>query len=391
MYDFLNDVRVLDLTRLLPGPVCTHHLNEFGAEVIKIEDVNSGDYARDFSTKSSNLWPVFYTINRNKKKIAINLKTTIGKEIFFKLLEKSHVVVESFRPGVMKKLGIDFDACKKINKTIVYCSISGYGQNGPLSNKSGHDINYLGYAGLLSQIGNKDDLCLPNFQIADLFGGAIYPAFSIASALYKNKNKKQPVFLDISMTDVVYTHNFHGLSNMIEGIDKNSKPEKDLLNGREACYNIYKTKDNRYFALGALEFKFWREFCKVIKREDLVAQHWSFKKSNASIAKREVKKVFLKKTFKEWINIFKKTDCCATPIFDFKETIFDQQIKHRKLIDKDTNQQFFQAPIKTNMKFKNIDPQSIEQGSNTIEIMKGLKYSRKEINQYINENIIFSS
>ena len=105
----------------------------------------------------------------------------------------------------MKKLGIDFDACKKINKTIVYCSISGYGQNGPLSNKSGHDINYLGYSGLLSQIGNKDDLCLPNFQIADLFGGAIYPAFSIASALYKNKNKKQPVFLDISMTDVVYT------------------------------------------------------------------------------------------------------------------------------------------------------------------------------------------
>ena len=103
------------------------------------------------------------------------------------------------------------------------------------------------------------------------------------------------------------------------------------------------------------------------------------------------KKVFLKKTFKEWINIFKNTDCCATPIFDFKETIFDQQIKHRKLIDKDTNQQFFQAPIKTNMKFKNIDPQSIEQGSNTIEIMKGLKYSRKEINQYINENIIFSS
>ena len=178
---------------------------------------------------------------------------------------------------------------------------------------------------------------------------------------------------------------------LVTGENKHDGTGKDLLNGREACYNIYKTKDNRYFALGALEFKFWREFCKVIKREDLVAQHWSFKKSNASIAKREVKKVFLKKTFKEWINIFKNTDCCATPIFDFKETIFDQQIKHRKLIDKDTNQQFFQAPIKTNMKFKNIDPQSIEQGSNTIEIMKGLKYSRKEINQYINENIIFSS
>ena len=130
---------------------------------------------------------------------------------------------------------------------------------------------------------------MPNFQIADLFGGAIYPAFSIASALYKNKNKKQPVLLDISMTDVVYTHNFHGLSNMIEGIDKNSKPGKDLLNGREACYNIYKTKDNRYFAFRRLNSNSG-EFCNVIKREDLIAQHWSLKKSNASITKREVKK-----------------------------------------------------------------------------------------------------
>ena len=180
----LTGIRVLDLTRLLPGPVCTLHLADLGAEVIKVEDTGIGDYARNMGVEEGQLSPLFIAINRNKKSFSVDLKTKSGKSVFIELLKTADVLIEGFRPGVMERLGLSYEQCKEHKSSIVYCSITGYGQEGPYKFKAGHDINYIGYAGVLSQIGTKGGMpAIPNLQVGDILGGALVPAMTVLAAL----------------------------------------------------------------------------------------------------------------------------------------------------------------------------------------------------------------
>jgi crotonobetainyl-CoA:carnitine CoA-transferase CaiB-like acyl-CoA transferase len=205
-------IRVLDLTRLLPGPVATLHLADLGAEVIKIEDPQIGDYARTLGTGSGEDSAYFRMINRNKQGMVLDLKKPEAVEVFLRLAATADVIVESFRPGVVDKLGIGYQAVRALNPKITYCSISGYGQDGPYKDLAGHDINYLGYAGVLEQIGLEGSQpAIPNFQIADLLGGALTGVMGILAAVVEAQRTGQGRYVDVAMTDSVLAHTYFAM------------------------------------------------------------------------------------------------------------------------------------------------------------------------------------
>lgn len=327
----LSTVRVLDLTRLLPGPYCTMILADFGADVIKIEEPGVGDYAREEYPRVDEDSAVFHSLNRNKKSVCLNLKSDEGKEKFLKLVEESDVVVESFRPGVMKRLGLDYDRLKEVNPRIIYCAITGYGQTGPYVNKPGHDVNYISYAGLLGMIGERNRKPLiPAAQMADIGGGAYPAAVGILLALFARERTGRGQLVDISMMD--------GMINWLPSIlpaflISNQYPKRGefFLSGGLACYEVYQTKDDKWISVGALEAKFWEPFCRTIGKEEFIDQ------INAPIdvqdqMKVEIQKIFLERTQDEWMEIFSEIDSCIAPVHSLEEMIEDPQVKAREMI-----------------------------------------------------------
>jgi alpha-methylacyl-CoA racemase len=260
----LSGIKILDLTRLLPGPMCTLHLADMGADVIKIEDTVAGDYARFIPPMQHKNSFFFNSVNRNKKSVAIDYTKEKGRELFLKFVETADVLVESFRPGLMAKFGLDYNTLKKINPRLIYCSITGYGQTGPYSDKAGHDINFCAYAGVLHKKNEKPSI--PNFQIGDSIGGTLNAAMGILAALVQQKMTGEGQYIDVAMMDGVLAHATTSLAQINNG-------EHGFLTGALPCYAIYETSDNKYMALGALEFKFWERFCKTINRTDLVEHH----------------------------------------------------------------------------------------------------------------------
>src|SRR5699024_6804551 len=227
----LESIRVLDLTRLLPGPYCTMLLADFGAEVIKIEEPTIGDYARSFEPAVDEDSAMFHSLNRNKKSVCLDLKSEEGKNTFLRMVDEADVIVESFRPGVMKRLGLDYETLKIRNPSIIFCSVTGYGQNGPYANRPGHDVNYLSYAGLLDLIGHPDEKpVIPAAQIADIGGGAYPATVGILIALFEREQSGEGQYIDISMLDGVISWLQMTLPNVLIG---KQQPERgnEMLTG----------------------------------------------------------------------------------------------------------------------------------------------------------------
>ena len=212
----LSGVRVLDLTRLLPGAMATLHLADMGADVIKIEDTDAGDYSRTMGRVRDGMSDSFRLLNRNKRAMRLDLKQARGREAFLRLAERADVVVEGFRPGVVAKHGVGYEAVSAVNPRVVYCSISGYGQDGPYAQRAGHDINYVGYAGVGDQIGTAESPVVPNFQIADLLGGALVPAMGILAALVDARSSGKGRYVDVAMTDAALAHAIFPLLGFLE-------------------------------------------------------------------------------------------------------------------------------------------------------------------------------
>jgi crotonobetainyl-CoA:carnitine CoA-transferase CaiB-like acyl-CoA transferase len=324
----LTGIRVLDLTRLLPGPVCTLHLADLGADVVKIEDTGAGDYARSLGVPAGRTAPVFLAINRNKRAMRLDLKQPAGVDVFLSLAKTAHVVVESFRPGVVDRLGVGYDAVRRVNPAIVYCSISGYGQTGPYRDLAGHDLNYCSYAGLTDQTGPQGgDPVMPNLQVADILGGAVVPAMAILAALIDAQRTGEGRYVDAAMTEGVLAHNVQALSALV--LEGAPRPRgADLLSGREACYNVYRTADGRHVAVGALEKKFWDEVCDVLGRPDLKPHHWAVGGDPAP-AVAALRGIFASRTRDEWVRTFEGHDCCVTPVLDLGEARADPQHRAR--------------------------------------------------------------
>ncbi|MEP7339338.1 MAG: CaiB/BaiF CoA-transferase family protein [Acidobacteriota bacterium] len=326
----LDGISVLDLTRLLPGAVATMMLGDFGADIIKIEEPGLGDPMRHSRAGVNQPDAFFQVTNRNKRSITINLKQPAGRDIFLKLAERADVVVEGFRPGVMDRLGISYETLKAINPRLVFCSISGYGQDGPYRDKAGHDINYTSTAGLLGVNGTKDGApAIPGFQIADLAGGSLHAVVGILLALQARALTGEGQMVDISMTDCSLSLMYLPFAAYLA----NSNPPQrgaEGLSGRYACYQIYETKDGRYLSLGALEPKFWQNACRVLGREDLIPLQFSDSRQQEAIG--ALQELFRARTAGEWLAAFEGVDTCITLVKDIAEMMADPQVQHRGLI-----------------------------------------------------------
>lgn len=328
----LKGIRVLDLTLTLPGPYCTHLLADFGAEVIKVENPETGgDWFRRDQPMVNGVGLRFLNLNRNKKSMVLNLKSPPGKEIFLALAKTSQVVVEGFRPGVVERLGIDYPRVKKVNPRIVYCSISGYGQDGPYRLLAGHDINYMGFSGILDLVGEKDRRpSLPSTPVADYAGGGLMAAAGILMALISASRTGRGQYVDISMLDGVMGFQHAPLA---EYLATGKAPERGAfwLAGNIPCYSIYATRDGKAVSLGPLEPHFWANLCRALGREDLIDHQWAGGEKGREIYKF-LKDTFRQKTRDEWVTFFEGKDVCLGPVKAMSEVLEDPQVRHRKMI-----------------------------------------------------------
>ena len=324
----LQGVVVLDLSRLLPGPYCSMILADLGAEVIKVEPPPPGDYMREFEPKLKKDSAFYYAVNRNKKSISLNLKDQEDRKTFLKLVSKAHVLMEGFRPGVMDKLGLGYERLKGLNPGLVYCAITGFGQDGPYRDRPGHDINYIAMGGVLDQIGIKDGPpVLPTIQIADL-SSAFWAAIAILAGVIRSKATGEGTFIDVSMMDAVLSWlPIHFVQYAATG----RAPTRGdfLLGGGLPCYRIYETADGAYVTLGALEEKFWKTFCKAVGREDLLPQQFS---QDPHILE-EMDALFRSRTLRDWLELTCATeDLPLYPLNSLPDLMDDPQVKARNML-----------------------------------------------------------
>ncbi|SDH77654.1 CaiB/BaiF CoA-transferase family protein [Variovorax sp. OV700] len=307
----LAGVRVLDLTRLLPGPLGTMHLADLGADVVKIEDTGAGDYASP---------SVRALVNRNKRAIRIDLKHAQGVATLLRLCRDADVLVEGFRPGVMQRLGVGYEAVAAVNPRIVYCSISGFGQTGPLSDTPGHDLNYASLAGVADQIGNAAGSALSNLPVADLLGGTMTAVAGILAALFDAARSGRGRHVDIAMADGVLAHAVLPLAGLHQH-GHVARIGQSALTGALACYGYYRTADDRQVAVGALEPKFWHDLCRLLERPDLAPLHRSGDAATEERLRAELAAIFGARPLAHWRGLFHDGVGCVTPVLRIDETL----------------------------------------------------------------------
>jgi len=326
----LKGIKVLDFSTLLPGPLASLFLAETGAEVIKIEKPLIGDEMRSSYPKWNDESISFSMLNRGKKSLCLDLKDKNSLKVLKPLIEKADILIEQFRPGVMKRLGLDYANIKKINNKIIYVSITGYGQTGPKKMLVGHDLNYIGNTGLLSlSMGSDENTTVPPALVADIAGGS-YPAIiNILLALRKRDLHQTGSYLDISMSDNLFPFMFWALGS---GFVKNKWPinSDSLLSGGSPRYNIYQTKDGSYIAAAPLEDRFWKKFCEVIK---LPNKFINMQNNQNEIIKR-IRNIIISKDKNYWTKVFDEADCCCSTVKSIEEAINDNHFKIRNIFEK---------------------------------------------------------
>ena len=326
MSGLLDGIRVLDLSRLLPGGFATALLADLGAEVVKVEQPGVGDYMRWMEPRLGDESAASWVIDRGKRSIGVDLKSPRGVEVLRRLARSADAVVESFRPGVVDRLGVGYEALRAENPRLVYCSISGYGQDGPLRNEAGHDLNYIGRAGLLSITGARDGRpAIPGVQIGDLGGGGLLAVAGVLAALVRAGRSGEGEHVDVSMTDGAFALLSVHLGDYF-ATGAVPGPEQMLLNGAYPCYNVYACADGRHLTVGALEPQFFEALCEVVGRPELAATRLE---PDALPAWRDL---FLTRSRDEWLAAFEGTDACVGPVNDMAEAIDDPQLRHRGMV-----------------------------------------------------------
>lgn len=381
--DMLAHLKILDFSMLLPGPYTTMLLADLGAEVLRVESPTRKDLIRTLPPLIDDDSAVHKQLNRSKKSIALDLKQPEAISIVKQLIGEYDVLVEQFRPGVMERLGLGYEELRKVNPRIIYCSITGYGQTGPYRDRPGHDINYLALAGILGYSGRKAEGPSPlGIQLADLAGGSFQAAIGILAAVLHREQAGVGQHIDVSMTDGAFALNvMHGTAYLASGI--NPGREKLLLNGG-TFYDVYKTKDDRYFSVGSIEPQFRLLLCKAIGREDLGDISLSDDPQHIQHFKEAVKNAFIEKDFSEWQEIFHNMNACVEPVLSFAEACEHPQTIARGLIvevpthNATTLKQIAQ-PIRFSEYKSTYSHVGGSAGEHTREVLTQLGYSAQEL------------
>ena len=326
----LSGVRVLDLTRLLPGPYATQLLADMGADVIKVEEPGRGDYARAMGGDETG---VFQAVNRGKRSLTLDLQSEAGREAFLDLVPEADVVFEGFRPDVMARLGIDYETCREHNPGVVFCSLSGFGATGPHRDRVGHDLNYVGMAGLLDMTrpGPDEEPVILGYPIADMAGG-LFAAFGVVGALLSRElGDGTGEHVDVAMTDVVISLSQSVAAEALAGTDP--RPGETTLTGQLPCYDVYETADGRYVTLAALEPQFFATFCEAVDRPELADEHMHPEPAGREALREELAAIFSERTRDEWEDALGDVEAMVAPVQTPTEVLEGDQVAARNLLD----------------------------------------------------------
>jgi crotonobetainyl-CoA:carnitine CoA-transferase CaiB-like acyl-CoA transferase len=321
----LDGVRVLDLSRLLPGPYATLVLADLGADVVKVEDPQGGDSVRWMPPLAGEQSGFFHALNRNKRSLRLDLRHPEGAAAFRRLARRFDVVVESFRPGVMDRLGVGYQALADEHPGVILCSISGWGQGGPYRERAGHDIDYCAVAGVLALNGPPEGPLPLGVQVADVAGGSWPAVAGILAALVRRAATGEGAHVDVSMTDGALAM----LALQLGAAAARGTPLRragEMLNGGSACYGVYRTRDGRFVALGALEPKFFQRFCEAAGRPDLSGRQFE---EDGRGPRAELAALFASRTRDEWARLGAEHDACLAPVLEGDEPARDPQLRAR--------------------------------------------------------------
>ena len=327
----LASLKVLDFSTLLPGPFATLMLADMGAEVLRVESPTRPDMVRLLPPSEDGVSAVHGYINRSKRSIAVDLKKPEGKEIIRRLVAEYDIIVEQFRPGVMDRLGVGYEDLKAINPGLIYCSITGYGQDGPYRDRAGHDLNYLSIAGMTAYNGRKASGPAPMaFQVADIAGGSCHAVMGVLAAVIHRQSTGEGQHVDISMTDAAFS--LHGLAAppaLVGGQDPDL--ETTQLNGG-GFYDCYRTRDGRFMSVAGLEPQFFTQFCQAIGKPELTSKGMTLDPSVVAEVKAEIAEVIGGQDYEHWCRVFADLDCCVEPVLSFSEATEHPQLKARDMV-----------------------------------------------------------
>ena len=373
----LNGIKVLDLSRLLPGPYASLLLADLGALVDKVEDPAGGDAVRSLPPLCGEDSAFFCGLNRNKRSLALNLKHPWGAQALRRLASRYDVLLESFRPGVMERLGLSFQVLSADNPALVYCAITGYGQDGPDRLKAGHDLNYLARAGVLACGGDPEGRpAMPGVQIADVGGGSLFAVIGILAALHERGQTGRGRLVDVSMADgsLAFLHmHLAGamLANSAAPLSRGDQP----LNGGYAAYNLYQTADGRYLSVGALEPKFFAALCARLGRAELVQQAYDAGEGDRAV-RAELARIFRSAPLSHWLKLFEGADACVEPVREGLEVLADPQLRARGLFLEGGRH------LRTPLSFGPIRPSPAPKlGQHSVQILREAGFSASEIEE----------
>jgi len=387
----LEGLFVLDLSQLLPGGLCTQILGDLGARVVKVEPPGSGDGFRLAPPLVNGMGSYFAILNGNKEGMTLNLKTPRGREILSKLARRADVLVESANPGVMASLGLDYEEVKKTNERIVYCSLTGFGQEGPYRNRPAHDLDFLALSGVLDLIGTDGGPpAMPAVQVAGT-GAGLTAALGILAALMAREKTGRGQWLDMAVLDSLTPFLGLVMSQFMAGLPGIERG-KTLVGGGYAFYNVYETRDGKYIALGCLEEKFWQGFCRAVGREDLAREHMVPSPRREEII-AEVRALMKERTRDAWLGLFENHRICFSPVHTLEEALDDPQVRFRNLwsrLESPGGEPFpQQAPlVRLSGDGPNTRSAPPQLGEHTEKILAELGYGAGEIARFYREGIV---
>jgi len=382
----LKQLKILDFSTLLPGPFATMCLADLGADVLQIVSGSRLDLADVLPPfiKGTKISSAAAYLRRNKRSMTLNLKDPRATRIVHQLLAEYDIIVEQFRPGIMAKLGLSYDSLKQINSGLIYCSITGYGQTGPLRDRAGHDINYIARSGVASYSGKKDSgPSLLGMQVADVAAGSYNAVIGILAAVAHRHATGEGQHVDISMTDGMIAFNaVFGAAFLVNGRD--IEREGDMLNGG-SLYDYYETKDGKHLSIGSVEPQFFANFCNTIGRPDLIASGFAFQ--DVDKVKEEIRAIIRSKTRAAWMELFDATDACVEPVMTLSEVFRDPLALDRGMVvDVPLPAGGTVRQLASPIRFSGTAPEYRQAGSkpgtHTADVLRGLKYTDAEIEEF---------